>query len=164
VVAAPVTVLGLALALFVSPVATGEAQAETPANAVVFHKLHFNMTQSTSFRARAARTALMQRSKPYRYGAAGPGSFDCSGLTSYAYRQAGKLLPRTSTSQRGATAAVSRGEMQPGDLLFYGGHVAMFVGRSGGRDWMVEAPNSGKTVRVVVLRERGLLKIGRVRA
>lgn len=163
-VAVPVTVLGLALALFVSPVGTGEAKAETPADAVVYHKLHFNVTQSTSFRAEATRVALLQRNKPYRYGGDGPGSFDCSGLTSYAYRQAGKEIPRTSSAQRRATAAVTRGEMQPGDLLFYSGHVAIFAGRSHGRDWMVEAPNSGHSVRVVALRERGLIKIGRVRA
>jgi peptidoglycan DL-endopeptidase CwlO len=162
--AALVTAVGVTAALVLSPVATPEVKAAAPASAGVFHQLHFKVSQATSFRAEAALIALRQRGKPYRYGARGPGAFDCSGLTSFAYANAGREIPRTSRAQRGATATIARGDLQPGDLLFYRGHVTMYVGESGGRQWMVEAPSSGKKVRVVALRTKGLRKIGRVRA
>ena len=95
--------------------------------------------------------ALEQIGKPYQYGAAGPNSFDCSGLTSFSWRHAGVDITRTSRSQWHATSRVSRGQLQPGDLVFYSrdgtpggiGHVAMYVG---GGD-IVEASRSGVPVR-----------------
>lgn len=95
-------------------------------------------------------TALAQVGKPYRYGGGGPGSFDCSGLTSYAWRAAGVEITRTSRSQYAATTRVSRSELQPGDLVFYGrsvsriSHVAIYLGGSK----VVEAPYTGANVRV----------------
>jgi cell wall-associated NlpC family hydrolase len=95
-------------------------------------------------------TALAQVGKPYRYGGSGPSNFDCSGLTSFAWRAAGVEITRTSRSQYAYTKRISRGEVQPGDLIFYGrsvsriSHVAMYIG--GGR--VVEAPYSGQNVRV----------------
>ncbi|WP_228771435.1 C40 family peptidase [Actinokineospora iranica] len=83
---------------------------------------------------RAMDVALAQRGKPYVWGAEGPGSFDCSGLTLYAYRAAGVSLPHSSRAQFGYGKSVSRSELIPGDLLFYGGsastihHVAMYIG------------------------------------
>jgi cell wall-associated NlpC family hydrolase len=56
---------------------------------------------------------------PYSYGAAGPSSFDCSGLTSWALRQAGIAVPRTSFAQFGTGSAVDRGAIQAGDLVFF---------------------------------------------
>ncbi|MGQ0838617.1 NlpC/P60 family protein [Actinokineospora sp.] len=98
---------------------------------------------------KAMDVALAQRGKPYVWGASGPGSYDCSGLTSYAYKAAGVSLPRTSRSQYGVGKAVSRSELQPGDLLFYGSspatihHVAMYIG--GGR--LVHASTFGVPVK-----------------
>nr|WP_325230992.1 C40 family peptidase [Egicoccus sp.] len=95
-------------------------------------------------------TALAQVGKPYRYGGSGPGSFDCSGLTSFAWRAAGVEITRTSRSQYGFTNRISRSELQPGDLVFYGrsvsriSHVAIYLG--GTR--VVEAPYSGANVRI----------------
>jgi cell wall-associated NlpC family hydrolase len=98
--------------------------------------------------ATAVSTARAQVGKPYQWGGNGPGSFDCSGLTSYAWRSAGVELPRTSSQQYGATTRISRGDLQPGDLIFYGRsgitHVAMYIG---GGD-IVEAPYSGQNVRI----------------
>lgn len=94
--------------------------------------------------------ALAQVGKPYRYGGSGPGSFDCSGLTSFAWRAAGVEITRTSRSQYAYTKRISRGDVQPGDLIFYGrsvgriSHVAMYIGD--GR--VVEAPYSGQNVRI----------------
>jgi hypothetical protein len=103
--------------------------------------------------ARAVAFALGQRGKPYRWGAEGPGAYDCSGLTWAAYRHAGVAIPRTAAGQLVALPQV-RGRLQPGDLVIYRSrgpsrrHVAMVVG--GGR--MVEAPARGVPVRVTRLR------------
>ena len=110
----------------------------------------------------AVDTALAQLGKPYQWGGNGPGSFDCSGLTTYAWRAAGVSLPRSSRAQYGATTRVSRGSLQPGDLVFYHqpiSHVALYIG--GGR--VVEAPNAGNVVRIRHdgLTRRGVVGFGR---
>jgi cell wall-associated NlpC family hydrolase len=108
----------------------------------------------------AVQTALAQVGKPYQWGAAGPSSFDCSGLTMYAWAHAGVSLPHSSAAQYSATTRVSTSALAPGDLLFYYSpihHVAMYIG--GGR--MVEAPYTGATVRVVPLRTSDLVGAGR---
>jgi cell wall-associated NlpC family hydrolase len=69
----------------------------------------------------------------YHYGSEGPSEFDCSGLTWWAWRQAGRTIPRTSAAQYAFTRRISRAELQPGDLVFYGyagkvSHVAMYAG------------------------------------
>jgi cell wall-associated NlpC family hydrolase len=103
--------------------------------------------------ARAVAFALAQRGKPYRWGAQGPGAFDCSGLTWAAWRAAGVTIPRTAAGQLAALPRV-RGGLRPGDLLIYRTdgpsrrHVAMVVGP--GR--MVEAPAYGIPVRSTSIR------------
>lgn len=82
---------------------------------------------------------------PYGWGATGPSSFDCSGLTSWAYQQVGKAIPRTSQAQAAQGTQVSQSEMQPGDIIaYYGGasHVAIYAGNG----MMIDALNSGSTV------------------
>src|SRR5215216_6111991 len=69
--------------------------------------------------ATAIRYALAQLGKPYRWGAEGPNSLDCSGLVQTAYRKAGISLPRVSRSQYGAGKLVPLSALRPGDLLFY---------------------------------------------
>jgi cell wall-associated NlpC family hydrolase len=96
----------------------------------------------------AVQAALSQVGKPYQYGAAGPDSFDCSGLTMWSWAQAGISLPHNSGAQYAATPRVSSSDWQPGDLLFYGSpihHVTMYIGNG----QMVEAPYTGASVRVV---------------
>lgn len=81
--------------------------------------------------AQALAYATAQVGKPYVYGAEGPSAFDCSGLMMAAYASAGISLPRTSQDQFGVGTAVSRDQLQPGDLVFfYSGisHVGMYVG------------------------------------
>lgn len=76
----------------------------------------------------AARTKI---GAPYVYGAAGPSAFDCSGLTSWAYSQVGKAIPRTSYAQAAQGTPVSRDQLQPGDIIaFYSGasHVGIYTG------------------------------------
>jgi cell wall-associated NlpC family hydrolase len=79
----------------------------------------------------AVDTARAQVGKPYEYGAAGPDSFDCSGLTQYAYRSAGIELPHSSRSQSEMGTPVARADLQPGDLVFFYepvSHVGIYVG------------------------------------
>ncbi|MFD3869843.1 NlpC/P60 family protein [Streptomyces sp. NPDC058623] len=97
--------------------------------------------------ARAVAFAYGAIGKPYVWGATGPGSFDCSGLTQAAWRAAGVSLPRTTYTQINAGQRVARGQLAPGDLVFfYSGvtHVGMYVG--GGQ--MIHAPRPGSTVRL----------------
>jgi cell wall-associated NlpC family hydrolase len=110
--------------------------------------------------AAAVRAALGQVGKPYRWGATGPGSFDCSGLTRFAYAHAGLTLPRTSRQQWSAGKHVQTEGLRPGDLVFWAHdpadpstihHVGMYVGQG----LMVHAPHTGALVRVDPLRPSG---------
>ncbi len=94
----------------------------------------------------ALQAALRELGKPYRYGALGPRSYDCSGLTLFAYRAAGISLPHSAAAQYGSGRRVARKDLQPGDLIFWRGlgHVGIYLG--GGR--MVHAPQSGDVVRI----------------
>jgi cell wall-associated NlpC family hydrolase len=80
---------------------------------------------------KAVDTARGQVGKPYRYGGAGPDSYDCSGLTQYAYRAAGIELPHSSRSQSEMGTPVARADLQPGDLVFFYepvSHVGIYAG------------------------------------
>ncbi len=97
--------------------------------------------------AAAVRYAYAQLGKPYQYGAAGPGAFDCSGLTMMAWRQGGIALPHSAGGQIGIGRRVSQSELQPGDLIYrYSpiSHVAIYVG--GGTQ--IAATHTGSTVKL----------------
>ncbi|MGW0993905.1 NlpC/P60 family protein [Streptomyces sp. NPDC002520] len=102
---------------------------------------------SASGRAAAAFSAAQSRiGTPYVYGASGPSSFDCSGLTSWAYAQAGVSIPRTSESQAGIGAHLSMSQLQVGDLVFFYGdlhHVGLYAGNG----QVLHAPHTGAVVR-----------------
>jgi cell wall-associated NlpC family hydrolase len=92
-------------------------------------------------------TAMAQRGKPYVWAAAGPGSYDCSGLVQYAFAAAGIGVPHSSRMQAQMGTPVSRSELQPGDLVFFYSpvsHVGIYIG--GGN--MVHAPTFGDVVKV----------------
>ena len=101
----------------------------------------------------ALRVAETRIGSPYRYGGAGPDTFDCSGLVSYAYSSVGIRLPRTAAQQYAAVRPVSRKDLEPGDLVFFRvdgknvGHVGIYAGD--GR--FVDAPQTGGRVRVASL-------------
>lgn len=108
----------------------------------------------------ALQAALSRRGSDYVWAAAGPSTFDCSGLTMWAFNKAGISLPHSSRAQYGYGRPVSPGALQPGDLLFYGDaggdpatihHVGMYVGN--GR--MVDAPTEGQVVDVRPVRGDG---------
>ncbi len=97
---------------------------------------------------------MAQRGKPYVWAASGPGSFDCSGLTQYAYEAAGISLPHSSRMQSQMGTAVSRADLQPGDLVFFYSpvsHVGIYIGNG----QMVHAPTSGDVVKVAAIDSMG---------
>lgn len=92
----------------------------------------------------AIATARAQIGKPYRYGSTGPNSFDCSGLTSYAWRAAGVEIPRTSAAQFSGLPRVSLDAMQPGDLVYSRGHIGLYIGDG----QMINSPRTGRNVEI----------------
>jgi cell wall-associated NlpC family hydrolase len=94
----------------------------------------------------ALKAAMTQLGKPYKWGAEGPSSYDCSGLTSWAFKQAGVTLPRSSSQQARVGQSVSWGDMQPGDLVFYYSPIS-HVGIYAGEGKMINAPQTGDVVK-----------------
>jgi cell wall-associated NlpC family hydrolase len=127
--------------------AAGTAQAES-LSYVVYGK---TVTAPSLPAKRVVYSALAQRGDPYRWGAAGPNAFDCSGLTQYAYRAAGRTLPHSSRTQSTMGRPVAKSALRPGDLIFFYSpvsHVGVYIGN--GR--MVHASTYGKPVKLVELR------------
>lgn len=107
----------------------------------------FGSAAGSSAAQTAINAARAQLGKPYVYGASGPDSFDCSGLTMYAWGQAGVSLPHNAASQQGMGTSVSRGNLAPGDLVFFGSpayHVAIYIGNG----MIIQAPTSGDVVKI----------------
>ena len=94
--------------------------------------------------------ARAQLGKPYKWGGAGPNSFDCSGLTMMAWRAGGKSLPHWSVAQFQQSTRISVGQLRPGDLVFWGSspgsihHVAMYIGNG----QIIHASRTGQPVQI----------------
>ncbi|HET7174362.1 MAG TPA: NlpC/P60 family protein [Nocardioidaceae bacterium] len=96
----------------------------------------------------AVQTALAQLGKPYQWGAAGPDSFDCSGLMMYAWAAAGVSIPHSSWMQYAAGTPISFSQLRPGDLVFFYSiyqHVGMYLGNG----MIIHAPHTGTVVQIV---------------
>jgi len=111
---------------------------------------------TTAGAARAIAYAKRQLGKPYVYAAAGPDSFDCSGLTMRAWQAGGVSLPHWSVAQYEQSQPVSPSQARPGDLVFFASnpndyrtiyHVALYLG--GGM--MIEAPHTGDVVKIIAV-------------
>ncbi|WP_406206678.1 MULTISPECIES: C40 family peptidase [unclassified Streptomyces] len=114
----------------VAPGFTSEAEAATPAT-------------------KALQIAASKKGSPYRWGATGPNRFDCSGLTLYSFKKAGKKLPRTAAQQYNKTRHISANSRKAGDLVFFHSgsyvyHVGIYAGK--GRIW--HSPKSGDVVKL----------------
>ncbi|MFD5654682.1 MULTISPECIES: C40 family peptidase [unclassified Streptomyces] len=104
---------------------------------------------AASHATKALKVAASKKGAPYRWGAAGPHRFDCSGLTLYSFKKAGKKLPRTAAQQYNKTRRVSVRHRKAGDLVFFHSgssvyHVGIYAGK--GRIW--HAPKTGAVVRL----------------
>nr|WP_219632576.1 C40 family peptidase [Haloechinothrix aidingensis] len=100
----------------------------------------------------AVDAAMSKRGSPYEWGAQGPDTFDCSGLTSWAYNQAGVSIPRSSRSQSQHGQPIPRDQLEPGDLVFFYNpvsHVGIYIGDGK----MVHAPQEGDVVKVQKMME-----------
>ena len=105
----------------------------TGATAEATTTTHTRMTQSVV--QEVLTIAARQYGKPYRWGSSGPNSFDCSGFTSYVFRQVGISLPHSSGAQYGVVTHIPQSQKRPGDLIFvYSGgrigHVAIYAGNN----------------------------------
>ncbi|WAL63856.1 NlpC/P60 family protein [Amycolatopsis cynarae] len=116
-VTSAMTVLALAAA-------AGPALAATPAAPAA-------SIAGSNLGASALRAALTQQGKPYVWGAAGPGAYDCSGLVQWAFKQTGRALPHNAAMQSALGAPVAPSQLRPGDLVFFYSpvsHVGIYVG------------------------------------
>jgi cell wall-associated NlpC family hydrolase len=99
--------------------------------------------------ATALRTACAQLGKMYLFGAEGPDRFDCSGLTLYSWKAAGKSLPRTAADQYHALKRITKAELQQGDLIFfYNSSNPSHVGMYAGNGLMIHASRAGVPVKM----------------
>lgn len=153
-----------ALTRYVAVLRTGERPAATAhvrhAPSPVAGTLRsVNLPAGTSQAAIAVRYAFAQLGKPYVWGAAGPGAFDCSGLVMRAWGAAGVSLPHYTYSIWRVGRQITRSQLRPGDLVFpHGlGHVQIYIG--GGN--VIEAPHTGALVRIrpLVPRAYGYLRV-----
>jgi cell wall-associated NlpC family hydrolase len=102
---------------------------------------------ATGRAAAAVAEAYAKLGSPYVWAAAGPSTFDCSGLTMWAWARGGVSLPHSSQLQYSVTRRVSRDDVQPGDLVFFGSpihHVGIYIGDGN----MISAPHTGDVVKI----------------
>jgi peptidoglycan DL-endopeptidase CwlO len=145
------TVLPEAAVAVAAKAAVPIARAAAPAKAAAPAAALPAVTSSKA--AAVLRYAYAQLGKPYRYGAAGARTFDCSGLTMRAWAAAGVAISHNAASQYRSTRHVARGALQPGDLVYFGRpihHVGIYIG--GGR--FIEAPYTGADIRISNLSAR----------
>jgi cell wall-associated NlpC family hydrolase len=113
--------------------------------------------------ARIVAAAGAQHGKPYRRGAQGPVAFDCSGLSSYAYRAVNIHLPRTADQQYRTARRITKSTARPGDLVFWVSgrhayHVAVYAGA--GRVW--HAPKPGDRISLAKIWSPKEVRFGRI--
>ncbi|CAL9629600.1 C40 family peptidase [Streptomyces sp. Tu 3180] len=104
---------------------------------------------AASTATKALKVAASKKGSPYKWGATGPYRFDCSGLTLYSFKKAGKKLPRTAAQQYNKTRHISASNRRAGDLVFFHSgsnvyHVGIYAGK--GKIW--HAPKTGDVVRL----------------
>jgi cell wall-associated NlpC family hydrolase len=120
-----------------------------------------NVPATSPGAAIAVRAALSQLGVPYRFAAASPGvAFDCSGLTMWAWSQAGVSLPHFAASQYGTLPHIPMSQLQPGDLVFFYSdihHVGMYIGNG----QYVQAPRTGDVVKISPLAGRSIVGAAR---
>ena len=125
------------------------------------HKAHHHKHHAAHHGKAAAKVvharniALHHVGAPYKWGAAGPHAFDCSGLVFYSYRHAGVSVPRTAAEQSGRARHIPRSQLRSGDLMFFGSgsgvyHVGIFLHWAHGHAVMLHSPKPGERVQRAV--------------
>ncbi|WP_270942519.1 XkdQ/YqbQ family protein [Romboutsia lituseburensis] len=128
-----------------------DAWGKKHGTAIILDESQSSSSNNTGSNDKASKVVNLAKSKigrPYVWGATGPNTFDCSGLTSWCYKQIGITIPRTSTEQGAAGKYVSKSDLRPGDLVFFNkpiSHVGMYIGDGN----MVHAPKPGDAVKIV---------------
>ena len=121
-----------------------------------------NVPASSAGVSGAIAAARSQLGVPYRWANASPGvGFDCSGLTSWAWGRAGRSLPHSSRAQYASLPHVPLDQLQPGDLVFFGGRSVNHVGLYIGGGMMIHAPHTGAVVETASIYRRGLIGAAR---
>lgn len=126
-----------------------DEQTETSSSSSSLSSSTSSSSSSNSIGDKLVSLAKSKLGCKYVWGATGPNTFDCSGLTSWCHKQVGISIPRTSLAQSKSGKAVSKSNLQPGDLLFWKttsaevGHVGMYVGNN----QFIHAPNKSKPVK-----------------
>ncbi|MFH8483047.1 C40 family peptidase [Streptomyces sp. NPDC018055] len=115
--------------------------------------------EAATLKQKALKVAASKKGAPYKYGAAGPHSFDCSGLMQFAYKQVGKKIPRVAQAQYNSSKKISWKSRQKGDLVAIGTskknivHIGMFAGVRSGKSWYWHSPKPGQTVRLSPIKD-----------
>jgi cell wall-associated NlpC family hydrolase len=143
-------VVGLATPASTASAAPAPASTSTPAASAV--RLHVARTAAHTRRkvdvTKEMRTARSLKGRPYRYGAAGPWAFDCSGYTQYVLKKQGIRLNRTAAAQYRQTRHLSKRSARVGDFVFFYGSGGIYhVGIYAGHGTMWAAPHTGAVVR-----------------
>ncbi|MFF7839018.1 NlpC/P60 family protein [Streptomyces ossamyceticus] len=117
-----------------------------------------NDAPASGYAAAALAAADTQLGKPYVSGGSGPNSYDCSGLTQWAYAQAGVSISRTTYTQQNDGTKIGRDQLMPGDLVFFNnlGHVGLYAGNN----TVIHAPYPGKVVRYESMDTIGSFQFG----
>ncbi|GAF41445.1 hypothetical protein FC83_GL003077 [Agrilactobacillus composti DSM 18527 = JCM 14202] len=128
--------------------AVADAGSEGTTSATYTKVLDANLTPAAA-KNEIIQNALQFLGVPYVWGGTTPSGFDCSGLVQYCYRMAGRSIPRVSQDQSAQGHNVSLGQVEPGDLLFWGGvgtahHVAIYLGNGE----YIHAPQPGENVKI----------------
>ncbi|MDT9687988.1 NlpC/P60 family protein [Streptomyces sp. P9(2023)] len=134
-------------------------QEEQRASRAAGDRVELGNEVPASERGRAALAAAdTQLGKPYVAGAEGPNSYDCSGLTQWAYRQAGVTLTRTTFTQQNDGVKIGRSQLKPGDLVFFNdlAHVGLYAGNN----TILHAPKPGAVVRYESMNYMGTFQFG----
>ena len=109
------------------------------------HCLQWILSKLDGARAKVVALAFAQIGKPYVWGAAGPSSFNCSGLVQWIFNDnLGYSVPRVAADQGMASTPIAIGDLEPGDILWTSGHIGIYIGNGE----MVHAPQPGESVKL----------------
>ncbi|MEU7867789.1 NlpC/P60 family protein [Dactylosporangium sp. NPDC049140] len=139
--------------------AAAAAKAKTPTKTTASNSNPGPPPAVSGAAGKAVNYAWAQLGKKYVFGAAGPNTFDCSGLTMMAWNAAGVSLPHNAAQQWGKVRHITRSQLAPGDLVFYNGlgHVGIYIGNN----QIIHAPNSRTVVKVAPIDIDSLYGYGR---